>query len=285
MGVVLQGSVYPAELVAGSDLTGATIQCVVTAPDLTSAAYSGGQVTVAGSTATVSIPAVQTGTYLIVWTVSGTVSGVQTDQFTVAPARIELASVGFVREQLNIADTSKDDKLREWLSAAGDLIETVTGPIRPAVTTQYFDGGSSTVVLRSRWVSAVRTVTETWGATLQTLTEQPLGASVDAYGYTWNRDTNEITRRTYGGGVYRFSAGPGAVAVTYVAGLTTIPGDVQLATARLIAHWYRKSESAFRGTSFGGGSSDDPSLLPGNYMLPNEVMELLEAWRRPPEVA
>ena len=285
MGVVLQGSVYPAELVAGSDLTGATITCTVTAPDLTSATYSGGQVTVAGSTATVSIPAVQTGTYLLVWTVSGPVSGVQTDQFTVAPARIELASVGFVREQLNIADTSKDDKLREWLSAAGDLIETVTGPIRPAVTTQYFDGGSSTVVLRSRWVSAVQTVTETWGATLQTLTEQPLGASVDAYGYTWNRDTNEITRRTYGGGVYRFSAGPGAVAVTYVAGLTTIPGDVQLATARLIAHWYRKAETAFRGTSFGGGSSDDPSLLPGNYMLPNEVMELLEAWRRPPEVA
>jgi hypothetical protein len=225
------------------------------------------------------------GTYLLVWTVSGASSGLITDQFTVLPAGIELASVSYIREQINLGDTTKDDKIREWLNTAGDLVENVTGPIRPRLTTEYFDGGSPQVVLRPRWVSAIRSVTETRASALQTLTEQPLGASVDGFGYTWNRDTNVITRRTYGGSTLNFASGTGSVVVTYVAGLTTIPGPVQLATARLIGHWYRKNEVAFRSASFGAPAGDDAMNLPGNYMLPNEVTELLESWRRPPGLA
>lgn len=282
--VVLQGGTYPAELVSGADLTGATVTCAVSAPDLTTVTYTTSTgVTVTGSTATVSIPATQVGQYLLLWNVTGTVSGMQEDQFTVKAAKRELMSIGDLRDELNIADTSKDEKLRRWLTAAGDVIENVTGPLRATTRTERFDGGTEWVVLSARWVSAVTSVVETWATVNYTLTEQPLGASTDAFGYTWDPNTNTITRRTYGGAAAYFQPGLRTVAVTYLEGLTSVPDDVQLACARLIGHWYRKSETAFRGTSFGGGS-DDAVNMPGNYMVPNEVMELLEPWRRPPGI-
>lgn len=282
--LVLQGTVYAAQLVAGSDLTGATVTATVTAPDLTSSTYTAGQVTIAGFTATVNVPASQVGTYLIVWSISGTVSGGMQDQFTVRAAQLELISITDLRNHLNIADTSKDDKLRDMLPAAGDLIENVTGVIRPTTVTEVFDGGASTLLLSAHHVTSVTSVTEWLGTTAQVLTAQTAADPSDGYGYMWNRAVNTITRRSYQGWVGHFAAGTQSVQVVYIAGMATIPGDIQLACARLISHWYRKNESPFRAGSF-TGTADDAVSMPGNYMLPNEVMELLEPYRRPPGVA
>lgn len=283
---VLQGTVYAAELIAGTDLTGATVTCVVTAPDLTTATYETGAVTVTASTATVNVPAVLVGTYLLAWTITGPVSGGVTDQFTVEAASIDLLSLTDLKDELNLSatDTSKDAKLRRWLKSATRVVENVTGPIAAQPRTERFDGDVASVVLSSRWVASVTTVTETWGSVNYTLTEQPLGASTDAFGYTWDRTTNTITRRVTGGVPALFQPGIRTVAVTYVAGMVTVPDDIQLAAARLIGHWYRKNEVAFRTTAFGAASGDDAYNLPGNYMVPNEVMELLEPWRRPPGI-
>lgn len=275
---VLQGSVYVAELVADSDLTSATVSCTVTAPDLT---ISTPTVTVSGLTASAPVTATQVGIYLVVWSVSGTVVGSQQDQFACVAPTVNLISLPDLKDELNIraTDTSKDAKLTRWLSAANRVIENVTGPIRPYPQTDYFDGGSEYVVLMARWVSAITTVTENWSGTDYTLTEQPVGASTSTYGYTWDRDTNTVIRRTTGGYAIPFQQGLRVVKVSYTGGLLTIPEDVQMAAAELIKHWYAQAQPV-RSAAFGPNAADEQAMAL-NYSIPNKVIELLDGYRRP----
>ena len=291
---VLQGTVYAAQLVSPSDLTGSTVTCVATAPDLTTTTYTstGGTVKVTApagstpSTATANIPASQVGTYILVWSSTGGVTGSQQDQFTVRPARMELLSLTDAKQMLNLStsDASKDEKIRNLIAAAGDVVENITGPIRSTSRTDYFDGGSPQVVLPARWVVSISSVVETWGAVNYTLTEQPLGFSNDAFGYTWDRNTTTITRRTYGGAAACFQPGLRTVAVSYVEGLATIPQSIQEAAGEYVRHNYRRNDVAFRTTAFNAQSGDDAYNLPGNYSVPNAMMELLDPWRRPPGI-
>lgn len=278
---VLQGAVYPAELVAAADLTGSTVTATFTAPDGTVTSVPASGITVDGRTATLPITATQVGTYAVLWTVAGAVAGVMSDQFTVIAPSVDLISLSDLRDELNIrdADAVKDAKLRRWLRSATSLIENVTGPIRAHPQTDVFDGGTASLVLSSRWVSSITSVVETRGTAGVTVPEQAWGTYPTASGYLWDRETNILRRVGSGGG---WAAGRGNVTVAYIAGLATIPDDIQLATAELIRHWYRKNEVPSRGSGFSAAPSDDAGMdRVGQYMLPNAVMELLERWQRP----
>lgn len=291
---VLQGSVYVAELVSDSDLSAATVSCTVTAPDLTISTPSvSNGVDASGvsnpKVASAQIPATLTGTYLIVWSVSGTVVGAQQDQFSCKPAVADLISLPDLKEELNIrqTDASKDGQLRRWLSAVNTVVENVTGPIRPYPQTDYFDGGTDYVVLMARWVSAISGVTENLGGTDYPLTEQPLGATTSSYGYSWDRDTNTIVRRGGSGVPQLFPRGTRNVAVSYTGGLRVIPEDIQLGAVEIIRHWYarsRQDRTTTYGGSYGGGQGSDDGMMVGNYMVPNAAMELLSPWARPPGI-
>lgn len=282
---VLQGTPEARTFTApnGTDLTGCTVTCTVTAPDGTTATAVP---VISGPTATVQVQGMQVGSYMLVWACTGAQTGGAVDQFTVIPARLELVSLSDLKDGLNLRpdDTVKDAKLRRWLTAAGDVIENVTGTIRLTNRTDIFDGGTPTIVLTARWANTITSITESTGSTTWPLTLQPLGQSVDGYGYTWDPATNEIVRRSYGGSVITFAPGRKNITATYRAGLATVPGDIQEATIKLIGHWYRKDAVPVRGTPFAGQQADDAVPGPGNYMLPNEVMEILEPWRRPPQV-
>jgi hypothetical protein len=280
---VLQGSVYVAELVADSDLSSATVTCTVTAPDGT---ISTPTPTVAGLLASVPITATLPGGWGIVWATSGTVVGAVQDQFTCVPFEFDLISLPDLKEELQItADTTKyDPKLRRWLKSATNVVENVTGPIRLHDVQDVFDGGTVSIVLTARWIASITLIAENVAGTQYVLTEQPLGSSSSAYGFTWDKDTNTLIRRDQSGGARAFAAGRNNVVVNYKAGLPVIPDDVQLATAELIKHWWNKS-GVMRGGPRGFQQSDDDAMnMPGNYMVPNAVMELLEPWRRPPGI-
>lgn len=274
---VLQGAVYPAQMTAEADLTGSTVTLTVTAPDGTTTSPA---VTTAAAVASANVPASLVGTYLLVWSVTGALAGAVQDQFSVVAPTIDLISLSDLRDDLHIGDTSKDVKLRRWIRAAGEVVENVTGAIRPVTRVETFHNAAGALVLAERWVSKIVSVVEATGNTSLALVEQTPGTVVNGAAYTWDRATNTLTRTGWSGG--RFAR---TVTVTYVAGLTVIPEDIQLATSRLIGHWYRKNENPFRGGGFGGSNGDDAINMPGNYMVPNEVMELLEPWRRPPGVA
>jgi hypothetical protein len=66
--------------------------------------------------------------------------------------------------------------------------------------------------------------------------------------------------------------------------MPSIPDDIQLARAADRA-LVPEERGPFRtGTPFNAAGGDDAMNMPGNYMVPNEVMELLEPWRRPPGI-
>lgn len=277
---VLVGAAYSAQYVASSSLSGSTVTLTVTAPDGTTSTPT---VTVSGQTATATVPAAQAGAYLLLWSVTGALTDAQTDQFTAAAPTLQLLSLGDLRDQLNInpADTSGTAKLRRFLQSATDVVQNITGPILPQSITRQFDGEGTFLVLPERWVSAISSVVETRGITNYTLTEQPLGHSVDAFGYTWDRQTNKIIRRAYGGAVALFPPGLGVVAVGYTAGMATIPQDISDATGELIRHWWSHGQQPFRGVfQATPGDDDGGTVTVMGYAVPNRVNEMLAPYRR-----
>ena len=277
----IQGGVYSATYVNAAALAGATVVLTVTAPDLTS---STPVVTVVGSAATATVPAAQVGSYLLVWTVTGTITDAQQDQFMVVAAALDLVSLADLKIDLRISPTdfTYDSQLRRWIKAAQAAIERITGPILPQTKSYSVDGGGPILVLPYRWVSSITSVVETIGVVNYTLTEQPLGFSVNNYGYTWDRTVNKITRRGAAGAAIPFVVGVGNVNVTYVAGMQVIPEDIQLGANALVKHLFRKGNTPVK--SLLRSASDSEVMVLPNYYMPNEVLELITPYALSPGI-
>jgi hypothetical protein len=277
---VLLGAAYSAQYVAPQALAGATVVLTVTAPDGTITTPA---VTPSTNSATATVPATLSGAYLLVWSVTGTFVDVITDQFTCVAATLNLISFGDLRDQLNIdtVDTSSTARLRRFVQTATDVVQNITGPILPVTITREYDGEGTFIVLPERWVKAITDLHETRGITNYALTEQPLGHSTDAFGYTWDRQTNKIIRRAYGGAVAVFPPGLNVVSITYAAGMATIPQDVTDATGELIRHWWAHGQQPYRGTfQATTGDDDGGAITVMGYSVPNRVNEMLAPYRR-----
>ena len=270
---VLIGAAYSAQYAAPSSLAGATVTLTLHAPD---GSTSTPAVTVNGSTATASVVPVMTGSHLLAWSVTGPLTDAQVDQFTAVAPSLALISLADLREQLNISptDTSGTAKLRRYMQSATDVVQNITGPVLPLPTTRTFDGEGTFVVLPERWIKSVDSVFEVRGITKYTLTEQPLGESVDAFGYTWDRQTNKIVRRAYGGAVAIFPPGIGVVSISYTAGMSTIPQDISDATGELIRHWWEHGQQPGRAAFQAQPGDDTGTITVMGYSVPNRVVEM-----------
>lgn len=278
---VIQGAVYTATYNAASALAGSTPVLTVTAPDQTVASPA---VAVSGSTATANVTGAQVGQYLCVWSVTGVITDVIVDQFSVIAPALQLVSLSDVKQDLRLpsTDTTYDAQLRRWIAAANGVVTRICGPITPTTETYYIDGGSRTMVLPRRWVISITSLIETIAVVNYTLTEQPLGASVNNYGYTWERASNVIVRRGGAGYAIPFAAGMRSVQCTYVAGMQVIPEDIQLGALALVKHFYKKGNVPKSSPL----QVQDPAsqLLIGNYYVPNEVLELLSPYQLTPGI-
>lgn len=196
---------------------------------------------------------------------------------------VDLASV---KAHLNmpLSDTSQDAELQGFIDAAGDLARDVIGPITAEPHTEWHDGGSPTITLDWLPVASVQSVTEYIAASTWALTEQPLGSSVDAYGYTVDLDRGQITRRAVGAAVC-FPGGTKNVKVVYTAGTGTIPPTVRLGALELIRHLWQLTQQGGR-PRFGGAALDGESAgVPTGFALPARVLELWAPYRRGPGIA
>lgn len=279
---ILLGGAYLAQYVVPGGPAGSTVTLTVTAPDATVTTPA----VTTGAVCTATVPALQAGTYLLVWSTTGAVVDVQQDQVTVDKPGLDLVSLGDLRDDLNIssASTAMNAKLRRYLKAATYLVENITGPILPATRTDVFDGDNTFLVLPFRWVQSITDLHETRGITNYVLTEQPLGQSVNAFGYTWDRTINKVVRRSYGGAIATFAPGTNTVSITYVLGMATIPDDIQTATIELVRHWWQFGQQPFKGP-FSSQPVDDGGVASVvGYAVPNRVLELLNPWRRHPGI-
>ncbi|MEW2518132.1 hypothetical protein [Actinacidiphila alni] len=243
-----------------------------------------------GGTFTAVVPAVAApGVWRYRWTATGPgINWADEGQFQVRPPGVEqvvdLASVK-AHLNLNAADTRQDDELQGFILAAADLARDVVGPLLPEQHTEWHNGGTTTLSLDWRPVASVLSVTEYIAATSWTLTEQPLGTSTDAYGYTVDLDRGQITRRAVGDAV-PFPVGVNNVCVVYTAGRGgAMPWSVRLGALELIRHLWQLTQQGGRPQFGGAGLDSDGGPVPSGFALPNRVLELWKPYKRPPGIA
>jgi hypothetical protein len=273
----------------GAPATG-TLAVSVTVTDPTGATTSPAAANAGGGLYTAVVPAVSApGVWRYRWTATGTgVNWADEGQFQVRPPGIEqVVDLASVKAHLNINDSRQDDELVGFILAAGDLSRDVVGPILPETHTEWHNGGSRTLTLDWAPLASVQSVTEYIAATSWTLTEQPLGTSTDAYGYTVDLDTGQITRRAVGDAV-PFPYGTKNVRVVYTAGRGGVaPWAVRLGALELIRHLWQLTQQGGGRTRVGGNAldSDGGSGVPSGFALPNRVLELWKPAKREPGIA
>lgn len=240
-------------------------------------------------TAVVSSVAVA-GVWLYRWTATGTgLSWASEGQFAVRPLGVEqLVDLAAVKKHLNLAlaDTSQDDELQGFILMAADQARDVCGPILPETHTQWFDGGTNTVVPDWLPVTTVLSATEYYGLSAFPLTEQALGAQMDAFAFTVDYSTGQITRRTFGGQAAVFAIGTKNVKFVYTAGRAgAVPWTVRLGALELIRHLWQMTQQSARAGWRGAGLDNDGATFPTGFALPARVLELWQPYKRPPGIA
>lgn len=192
-----------------------------------------------------------------------------------------------VKDHLNIprSNTVSDAELQGFIDAAGDIARDVVGPIDAEQHSQDFDGGVSTIIPDWLPLVSVQSITEYYGLSAFALTEQPLGAQNNAFGYTVDYTTGQITRRTIGGDAGVFATGTKNIRVAYTSGTGTVPATVRLGALELIRHLWQLTQQGGR-PRFGGAALDGEGMgVPTGFALPARVLELWAPYRRPPGIA
>lgn len=209
-------------------------------------------------------------------------------QFTVQePGLEQIVDLPSVKAHLNIPanDSRADDELQGFIYAASEMARHHCGPYLPETHTQYFDGGVSRVSPDWLPVSKVLSATEYYGLSGYVLTEQDLGAQMNAFAFTVDYATGTITRRTMGGEAALFAAGTKNVKIVYTAGSRPVPYLVRLGALELVRHLWQCTQQGGRPKFGGAGYDGSDAVIPVGFALPNRVIELWQGDRRPPGIA
>lgn len=195
---------------------------------------------------------------------------------------VELADV-YDHCAIATPNAALDAKFTRYIAAVTDVIDNAVGDILPTTYDEYHDGGGHFVVVDHTPVISVQLVTEFYGMSVYTLTEQPLDGSVamNYFGYSVDYKTGQIARRNRGAEAALFAIGDKNVHVQYTAGIgSTVPASLQLAALEDIRVLYQTTEL---GNRF--GSDDEPVDMRSPLRLYPRVMQLLAGFERVPGVS
>ena len=133
-----------------------------------------------------------------------------------------------------------------------------------------------------------------WGTNIAQLTESPVNAIVSVQerdnfsaSYTTvpntehylDKATDSVYRVTTGGQYKAWPTGPASVKITYTAGYTTCPADLQLAVIDLITY-YLKDEHKARQTLQGASiQNDSSSSQRNNVAFPDHIKRVLDLYK------
>jgi hypothetical protein len=259
-----------------------TITLTVTKPDNTVDTFTSGQLTHTGTGAYtyVYLPATAGG-YRYVWTTTSPASA-SDGTFYVENASSTLVTLADVRAELNLTDNTEDVELLRLIETAGQIIQfdpdNGVGPVVPTTYTESLDGGDHVIYTRHAPVLSVTSLQEFYGSQSWTLTLQPYGSSVDAYGYSIDDPyMGRIVRRTINGSLYTFPPGTGNIIITYIAGQANVPANIRKGVLELVRFMYR--------TQQGGGNPRNIDDFGPGFLMPNRVIEALRPSKRPPAIA
>lgn len=162
--------------------------------------------------------------------------------------------------QLNLPVNFTDDSLATYIGASTRAVERHVGAIVSKDLVETYDGGGPAIVLRSRPVLAVTSVTDA-------------GTVLDPSQYKVYADAGILARVV---GNFDGSS-PLSVTVAYTVGRDVVEDDWKLAGLIILQDlWATKRASAgpVPGGASGGG---DEALVRANYRLPRRALELLGA--------
>jgi hypothetical protein len=279
--VVLDDNGNPATGTLAVTLTVTDPNGAVTTPAASSTG-SGGYAAVVPSVATAGI-------WLYRWTATGTGVGWASEgQFTARPMGVEqLIDLESVKKHLNmnLASTTNDDELQGYILMAADQARDVCGPFLPEQHTQFFDGGSSWIVPDWLPLQSIQSATEYYGLSAFPLTEQPLGSQMNAFAFTADYTTGQVTRRTFGGQPAMFAIGAKNIKIVYTAGRTSVPYTVRLGALELVRHMWQMTQQPGGRPRMGSAAEFADTTVPTGFALPDRVVELWAPVRRPPGIA
>jgi hypothetical protein len=236
------------------------------------------------------------GIWLVSWLATGTNTGGTTvqatyeEQFQVQAGGLQqIVDLPSVRDYLRIplTDTSRDNALMGFIFAASEVVRDFCGPFLAEQHTQFFDGGGPKLVPDWLPLISVQSVTEYYGLSAFSITEQPLGTQQNAFGFTVDYQTGELTRRTFGGEAAYWARGAKNVKVVYTAGRAgPLPWAVRLGALEMIRHLYQLTQQGGR-PKFGGNALDsaESPMVPTGFAVPQRVIELLSTNQRAPGIA
>lgn len=188
----------------------------------------------------------------------------------------DLTTLSDAKAFLNITNAASDQAVQQFLTSASDMIQNRVGPVGGSPTfNEWYDGGSTKIVLRHTPVQSVTKITEAWGVTaIYTLNASVLdGSATDTgpWGYSVDLSAGIITRRAAGFAV-PFARGVQNVNVQYVAGYTTVPAELVLATKLLVQHMWATQRGGSKRPGLGGDDSGPASDFDA---FPSRVEEIL----------
>lgn len=190
-------------------------------------------------------------------------------------ASADIISLTDAKTFLNIAGTQYDDELPGFITAASDMIASRIGPVAGSPKyDEWYDGGSTQIVLRHSPVQSITSVTESYGGTVTfTLTQVVLdaGVAMGAYGYSFDAATGLLTRRASGGTI-PFPAGTMNIHVKYTAGFASVPSELQTAASLLVKHLWETRRGGSKRPGLGG---NDEGSLRDEGDFPARVEEIL----------
>jgi len=175
-------------------------------------------------------------------------------------------------------------QMQGFIDGVDPVIESIVGAVNSAAYDEWYDGGAPILLVMHPPILTITSVTETFGSNvIRTLTEQPLDGihSVDAYGYTWDPEPGEITRRISGMAA-PFASGRRNVHVVYNAGRAVVPPNVRLGALELIRLTWKSQQGGPRPGFVASPGDLQPSEGEWRmgYFVPNWVMEMLAPSRR-----
>lgn len=211
----------------------------------------------------------------------------------ITPAQT-LVSLGDAKDILNIGsdDRTHDAKILRFVRAVQVVVESQGGAVVRRTFDQWFDGGSPYLRLPYRPSTALGTspvlnliaCSEYVGPIEWPLAIIPSPDLGQMYSCMLDKATGTIVRRTAGGGVQSFAAGPQAVHAVWEAGQAQVPFNIYEGTLELLREHYQQTAQVGAGNAMPGDETTETAEYIG-FLVSGKVRQWLTPMRRHPSIA
>ena len=195
----------------------------------------------------------------------------------------DLITVDEFREIQDISTTADDILYERLISHVSSLVKTycnsgiIDNAVSPALVDTFdIQWDTYTVQLRDGPVISVQTVKERT-AYSEAYTTLVNDGTDDKYEYYVDTISDSVLRTNSDGTYKNFAKGVGSVEVTYTAGYTTTPKDLQLAVADLVVY-YHKNEHKER-MAFVGNQIRNPHPWESSSAWPAHIRRVLDMYK------